>query len=94
MNNRNEWIADSQPTNGTHFFHATTVTRSSNAVDLTFVTSTTRLYEVDVNDVALTNDATWTTATNFSRGQDGQTTWQDGTSTNSLRFYRIDVGIP
>jgi uncharacterized protein (TIGR03790 family) len=95
VGNAGEFLADTDPTNGAEFLRVVTWQASATgpAVRVHFSSGTTRTYRVDVNAVALTNAAAWAEATNFSRGADGTTTWENVLS-GTTEFYRVRALLP
>jgi uncharacterized protein (TIGR03790 family) len=103
-NNLNEYIADTNPTNPASYFRILgfITDPASGNVDISFVSSTGRLYRVDIDDTALTDTNGWTVPTDpLFQGSAGQYTWIDAGSTNrphpslvTNRFYRIRAHLP
>ncbi|HMP90623.1 MAG TPA: TIGR03790 family protein [Kiritimatiellia bacterium] len=90
--NREEFFADTQPTNAASFLSVTEVV---DGPGLRFFASTNRRYRIQLNDSALTNYADWFPAGDWFAGMGGMTTWLDATTnapptTNNFRFYAIE----
>lgn len=96
LNNYQEWVAGTDPTNAASVFRIEAMQWSNNTAILTFQGWSNRLYSVDAESALPTNS-------NWSRispapfpGVGGLTSWVD---TNSLvaptsQFYRMNVELP
>ena len=98
VNNRDEYTADTQPTNETSFFRVSRIGWTNNQAQIEYVSSTARQYRLHYNDASLL-DGLWLESSNWLWGGDGITTQlDDGTvmplPTNSTRFYRVRAHRP
>ncbi len=95
MNNLQEWIARTDPTNPASFFQIDTITCSGVVATLTFAGWSDRRYTIHACDTPLTS-AVWNPlTTNAFPGADGPTTWIDTNFPAAFtRFYRLDVALP
>ena len=92
LNNRGEYIADTDPTNSASRFELT-ITADTNQVDVTVDTSTQRVYTVEsLSDPADTN---WTPLAGLDGvpGQGLGTIYTDGPGPTQ-RTYRVNVELP
>jgi hypothetical protein len=104
VNNLDEYIADTEPTNAASYFRILSLTTdpANGNVDISFVSSTGRLYRVDIDDTTLTDTNGWTVPTDpWFHAYAGQDVWIDAGSTNrphpslvTNRFYRIRAHVP
>ena len=91
VSNRDEYIADTQPTNAASLFLITTPVSPGATSSVTFVSSTTRFYRVEGNSGDLTTESAWSAMdTNLYRG-DPIVTTMPVPATNDIGFYRIRV---
>ena len=98
VNNRDEYTADTQPTNETSFFQVSRIGWTNNLALIEYVSSTARQYRLHYNDASLL-DGLWLESLNWLWGGGGITTQlDDGTvmplPTNALRFYRVRAHRP
>jgi hypothetical protein len=100
VNNRDEYLADTQPTNGGSRLAVASIARTNGAIELTFPSRTTRHYRVGLNDSALAGGGSWQPASNgYFAVAGGATPWTDDptnapASTNNIRFYRVEAVVP
>ncbi len=97
--NRAEFLADTQPTNTSHFFGITNILRrgTGDSTRITFISSTQRLYNIFLKDAQLCSTQNWYAAeTNSFWGEEADTTWSDDSAdpTGGLRFYRVRAELP
>lgn len=89
--NRDEYVADTVPTDGASFLAMTSVSPHSNGVALVHAARTTRVYRLDVTDNL---PGIWQPpATNFVAPATNVLTWLTP-ATNVLRAHRIEVRLP
>ena len=96
--NRNEYTADTQPTNDASYFAVSRVDGVEGVIRLEFTSSTARQYRIHYNDDALMNGL-WLESSNWLWGGTGVTTQMDDGSlmpvpTNDQRFYRVRAHRP
>ena len=96
--NRNEYMADTQPTNSASFFTLSRIAWSNGMAQLEFTSSTARQYRLHYNDDSLL-EGLWSESSNWLWGGAGITTQiDDGTAmplpTNLFRFYRVRAQRP
>ncbi|MBN1268082.1 MAG: hypothetical protein JXB04_00700, partial [Kiritimatiellae bacterium] len=88
-----EWIADTDPTNSSDYFHVTQVDHA-NSMDVVFGSSTARIYSLQSSEDMV--DGSWSMvddATNVAGDVSGTTTLTD-TNDAGHNAYRIGVSLP
>lgn len=98
VNNQDEYLADTQPTNAASYFRFNRIRWISGRIEFAFLSSTARQYRLHYNDGSLI-DGPWFDGPNWFWGADGVTTqFDEGTliplPTNLLRLYRVSVRRP
>lgn len=96
--NRNEYMADTQPTNAASRFTVNCVDGADGVIRLEFVSSTARQYRIHYNNGSLMKGL-WLDSSNWLWGGSGVTTQLDDGSvmpvpTNDHRFYRVRAHRP
>jgi len=104
VNNLDEYIANTDPTHSNSYFRILSITNEpgSSNINLSFVSSTGRLYNVLTKDYTLTGTNGWISSSGpLFWGTEGQYIWTDSGSSNTLpplqvsnRFYRVSVQLP
>ena len=96
--NRDEYTADTQPTNAASYFAVSRMDWLDGVILLEFVSSTSRQYRIHYNNDSLL-DGLWFESSNWLWGGSGITTQLDDGSmmplpTNNQRFYRVQAYRP
>jgi len=89
--NVEEFFADTEPTNGLSFL---AVQEISSDVGLTFMTSTDRMYRIQINNGDLINAGSWSPTGNYFQGSGELETLLDIAPTNQVRFYAVEPKLP
>lgn len=98
VSNRDEYTADTQPTNDASFFRVSRIGQINNQAQIEYVSSTARQYRLHYRDTSLL-EGLWLESSNWLWGSAGVTTQlDDGTAmplpTNAYRFYRVRAHRP
>ena len=89
-----EYVADTNPTNATSFFHPLLATRTpTSAVFTVEASSTQRVYMIQQTDVLLAPGPEWTTITNQT-GTGSTWTWENSIQPDDRAFFRSGVRLP
>lgn len=95
-----EFLADTDPSNALSRFEITALPTPPDAASpsFSFVSRTTRVYQVGLQDTSLVSSA-WGAATGAIAAAQGSTTWTDALTnapagSNAFRFYRVHAGLP
>jgi uncharacterized protein (TIGR03790 family) len=96
-----EFIADTSPADGSNWFHILELSESGTNRSLRFVSSTNRLFQVDVHDGPLSSNSVWLSSGGAFTGAPGEHIWLDSGTTNlpppstvTQRYYRVKVSTP
>lgn len=98
--NLEEYIADTDPHDPDSVFRiAQPEVKAEGEIEtLSFLSATTRLYQVEYSDESLTNYAAWTAAHPIPfRGDPDETVWSVTNAppaTNTFRFFRVETIVP
>ncbi|MBN1269173.1 MAG: TIGR03790 family protein [Kiritimatiellae bacterium] len=102
VSNYKEYVADTNPAEGTDFFALVIAEGTNKTIDVSFGSSTARQYESQFNDNFATNSDDWQIASPTSFwGTSGTHTWTDDGSETGIhpssvlqRIYRMRVHLP
>jgi hypothetical protein len=85
--NVEEFFADTEPTNALSFLAVQEITSD---IGISFMTSTDRMYRIQINNGDLMNAGSWGPTGNYFQGSGALKTLLDGAPTNQVRFYAVE----